>query len=87
MILTEILEDSGLQYWIYVGMHDQVTEGKWKTSESDYRCAAQFIDWYPAQPNNANVGEDCAAMKKYFNWKWHDVPCTYMAHSVCQVFE
>ena len=68
-------------------MRDHITEGVWKTTESNYKCGVQFTYWKPGEPNNDNDDhESCAAIAKLNNGKWHDFPCHKEIPFVCQLY-
>jgi len=68
---------------VWLGGHDQVTEGKWFWGHSGAPVEG-FTDWHhDGQPNNANGGEDC--MEYRLNFKsWNDMKCNQAQHFICQ---
>ena len=80
-------KESGLEEWLSIGMRDHITEGEWKTIESEYKCGVQFTGWAGNQPNNHGGNEDCAALRKSGSWKWYDVICDRTSQFLCQIFE
>ena len=90
VFLTEILEkERKVSYleFLYMGARDHLSEGVWRTTESEYKCGLQFNNWYLGQPNNGGGGEDCAAMSKRNKGKWDDIGCTEERYSLCQLLE
>ncbi|GFR79877.1 aggrecan core protein [Elysia marginata] len=71
-------------YWI--GLHDISTEGKFKWL--DEKEQAQFTDWGPGQPDDYQVGEDCAAVvykeHKYNRRWWNDASCRQQNNFICE---
>ena len=67
-------------------MRDHITDGVWKSTESDYKCGVQFTNWAAAEPNNYGGNEDSGAIGTN-NGKWLDVSSHWERHFLCQLFE
>ena len=88
MIAIKILEkDSSPERFFYIGASDHITEGKWKTSKSNFKSDAHFLNWGRGEPNNAGGDEDCAVMDKNNYGIWIDIRCSDKRPFVCQLSE
>ena len=83
-LLMRILDNTSEDIFI-IGVSDHITEGIWKTTESDHKCDVQFTNWRAGQPNNFGGDQHCVAMRKSQNWKWHDIPCSLRTHFLCLI--
>ena len=68
-------------------MRDHITEGEWKTTESEYKCDVHFTNWKPGQLNNVGGNEHCAVIVKSNGGLWWDGRCSYAYQFVCQLLE
>ena len=80
------MASGSLEEYVFIGIRDHITEGDWKTTESNYQCIPHFTNWNPGQPNNYG-GQDCGTTRKSMNWRWDDRECFLKYHFVCQFFE
>ncbi|KAL4231021.1 hypothetical protein ACF0H5_011393 [Mactra antiquata] len=76
------------QFWI--GLNDVGEEGTWVWMNSKTPLGTTgFTDWFPGQPDNHGVDQNCAAF--YINpahhaasWQWNDVACVTRNHYICE---
>ena len=65
----------------WVGITDSASEGTWMCADGS---PVTYTNWGSGEPNNHphdSNGEDCAVF--YVGGTWIDLPCWYMADSVC----
>ncbi|XP_078660072.1 uncharacterized protein LOC144904802 [Branchiostoma floridae x Branchiostoma belcheri] len=67
---------------MWIGAHDQTTEGGWSWVDgSPFR----FLKWGGGEPNNAgNGGEDCAEIA-VTNGNWNDLNCDNLRGYICKM--
>ncbi|KAL4231019.1 hypothetical protein ACF0H5_011391 [Mactra antiquata] len=76
------------QFWI--SLTDIGEEGSWMWMSSKASInTTGFSDWYPGQPDNHGVDQNCAAL--YINrahhapsWQWSDIACASRNHYICE---
>jgi len=59
---------------IWTSANDQVSEGVWIWADGTY-VQAGYMNWAATQPNDAELGEDCAVLHSGAG-DWNDVACT-----------
>ena len=52
-----------------------------------YICFQTYSNWAPGQPRTepGNKDEDCLFLYGPANYTWHDGPCSYLAHPLCEL--
>jgi len=66
---------------VWIGATDEGSEGTWRWVDAE----AWSPMWGPGQPDNAAMGENCAAMWAAFDGAWADVSCDAMLPVVCEI--
>ncbi|XP_053391635.1 perlucin-like protein [Mercenaria mercenaria] len=68
-------------YWL--GMTDELTEGRWKWYGGE--TVGPYFDWNPGEPQDAHSGEDCAIFHHKFHFRWADTSCTSSRSALCEL--
>lgn len=75
-----MMADGGDRYWI--GLHDVTTEGQFEWIDGS---EFSLQNWYPNEPNDWGVGEDCTEVRPKDNMKWNDMACTSSFKPLCRL--
>uniref|UniRef100_A0A194APV7 C-type lectin domain-containing protein n=1 Tax=Pinctada fucata TaxID=50426 RepID=A0A194APV7_PINFU len=78
--LRRMAKQSGKAF-IWIGLRDFKAEGKWLTfPDASY---AKYVSWGRGKPNGGRR-ENCAVMARRYDYRWDDVPCSYVLNSICE---
>jgi len=78
-----------LTYWI--GLSERTEEGVWRWEQSHQ--IADYLNWYPGEPNDFDGDEDCVWMvwvvEEIQHSSWYDAPCDsygigWNPHALCE---
>ncbi|XP_071094960.1 perlucin-like [Haliotis cracherodii] len=66
----------------YVGGSDLSLEGSWRWTGNQLFT---FTNWGPGQPRDSENDEDCLALQKSDEYRWHDYPCDFITNFICEM--
>lgn len=73
---------SRLSPYFWIGGTDIMVEGEWVWAKSGERITHGY--WYPGEPNNKDVGQDCLMISTYESYQWDDIACNSNVYYVCE---
>ncbi|XP_063438724.1 perlucin-like protein [Mytilus trossulus] len=80
--LKSYLQTDNKKDSVWIGANDNAQESYF-VWESD-NTSLTFTDWNPNDPNNAAPGEDCASMRKMWDYRWNDLACSRLFPYICE---
>jgi hypothetical protein len=72
--------NSKSRWWI--GLNDRSEEGRFEWLDG---AAVTYTGWSSKEPNNGTCNQDCAALKKKGDGRWHDTHCGQPQPFICRM--
>ena len=70
-----------ISQFVWIGGNDLEIEGTW---EWNNKCAMEYDNFKPGEPNNGGEHEHCAIVRPWWNCKWNDDACSELLnHFFC----